>query len=95
MITEEEYNRMIAMHRSISYTSEEITFLLNMTHRFVDEHMKVCPTCNASISALKQKIYGWFLNNKEAIEAELFPKEPKIDDFNKAKEEVKKYTDEK
>jgi hypothetical protein len=67
MITQQEYDRLKALHRNIAYTQEEMNFLIKVAKENVDPNVRVCPTCNSSISDFKQKLYGWFLNNEEEI----------------------------
>ena len=86
-ISENEYNMLKKLHYNISYTQSEAEFLLEMTKRFVDEHARVCTSCNSSVSKIKQKIYGWFNSNVDAIEKQLFPKEDESS-LDKAKKEV-------
>lgn len=95
MITQYEYDRLIAMHRNISFTSEELDFLLELTHRFVDANARVCKTCSSSVYEFKSKIYGWFNQNKEMIQAQLIKVDNEISALEKAEIEVKNYSDEK
>jgi hypothetical protein len=66
-MTEHDYNRLTAMHRNISFTNEELDFLLLMTHTYVDKNARVCRTCSSSVYEFKSKIYSWFSQNQQAI----------------------------
>lgn len=93
-ITEQEFAMMKQLHYNISYTQSEAQFLLDMTRRFVNPKQRLCTTCNASLSEMKQKIYSWFNANEKEINLQLFPVEPELSQLDKVQKEVKNYTDE-
>lgn len=70
-ITQEEFDRLQALKPAVSYTQEEVEFLLDITQRKVDINQRVCFTCSSSISDLKQTLYSWFNENEQIIIDEL------------------------
>lgn len=70
-MTQEQFDRLQALKPSVSYTQEEVSFLLDMTNIFVDQYARVCFTCSSSISDLKQTLYGWLNENEQTIINEL------------------------
>lgn len=82
-ITKIEYDKFKSMHRNISYTPEELQWLLEQTKKHIDIHARICTSCSASLGAFIQKIYGWFLNNEQII-LDQFEQE-KIEQFEKEK----------
>ncbi len=67
-LTQEEFNRLAQLRLSISYTSEEVEFLTKIMHDNIPNPITLKTCCKSNLSTFKQKLFGWYLSNKDAIE---------------------------
>lgn len=93
-MTRQELDRLKSLKPNISYTQDEVSFMLEVTQQNVDPHARVCTSCSSSIAELKQKLFGWLGNNEqtllEAIEAK--ENEDQKSQLEKIQQQVKNYT---
>ena len=71
-INQYEFDLLTKLRLCTSYTPTEANFLQQMADKHLEEKVRICTSgCSKSVTEFKQKFFGWFLFNKDKIEAQL------------------------